>query len=224
MNNYSKTFNDDFRLVLTNLRPIQDLGTHEKRINNQGTLTTRQLRAILELGGWENKEVLYTGTASVSKIFNFKKQGKPIYQVMRVTITVGTDTVNPSYCYVDIILGLNVDLGWLRGKYLGYPSCCIASYKKMHAVVKDDPSIKVDHVFQGTGYHPCAECSDTLSKEEMVTRINEGAINKDIVFPEDHGNLVYVNLIVGALKAVLEGKIDLLSSKNPDREVELKAA
>lgn len=60
------------------------------------------------------------------------------------------------------------DNSWLiKGKYYGYPVCCIKSFVELKHLKKEWPN-----KFAGTGYIPCEACAKHLTMLEMQANIN----------------------------------------------------
>lgn len=59
-----------------------------------------------------------------------------------------------------------LDESWkIRGRYYGYPECCIESFINLEHLGSPDRKLK------GTGYVPCAKC-DSKTEVELIDIIN----------------------------------------------------
>lgn len=69
----------------------------------------------------------------------------------------------------------------IRGRYYGFPECCIESFLTLSHV--SGPDRKLD----GTGYVPCLKCNEK-SEEELIQIINSNR-RSPRPFPEDNWDL-----------------------------------
>lgn len=67
------------------------------------------------------------------------------------------------------------------GLHLGYPECCVKSF--IVDVVTGGFLTRGERKLNGTGFIPCAKCSEGMTEQQLVDKINENRKHTS-VFPD----------------------------------------
>jgi len=104
-----------------------------------------------------------------------------------------------------IFLHPDVDLGYVFGRYYGFPECCIREFSKGESHYKT-------RQFCGTGFVPCAACNEKpawkILKDIRARRI------APTPFPDGHKHPTHTHHLLEVLLKVIDNTIDPCQVKN----------